>query len=393
VRLTRTAALAVLLGVAAAGAGVRAGLQTGPASQPGAQPRQLTQDAAARAQKRIEALHRESDLLATQERGLMKDVRTLEIQRDLKLEEARTLAIQIVAASAQVEETGRRIAALDASITAARPGLNARLVDVYKLGRPGYARVVLGVGDLRDVGRAARMVAALAQMDQRRVQAFAAEVASLAESRRALEAQAAALRVLQTDARAAADLAVKAASAREELVRRIDDRRDLNARMVGELEAAAAKLQRMLETLPGGRPGDLVVLPIKPFRGVLEWPASGRVTSRFGQPARDGVSSSQNGVVVEWAEGRPVRAVHDGRVAFADVFAGLGQLVIVDHGGLAFSLYGYLGTIDVTKGDAVGHGQALGTVGLGPSGRPSLYFELRIDGKPVDPLQWLKPGA
>ena len=87
-----------------------------------------------------------------------------------------------------------------------------------------------------------------------------------------------------------------------------------------------------------------------------------------------------------------MRAVHDGRVAFADVFAGLGQLVIVDHGGLAFSLYGHLGTLDVTKGTTVGHGQRLGTAGPGPAGNSSVYFELRIDGKPVDPLQWLKGG-
>ena len=78
-----------------------------------------------------------------------------------------------------------------------------------------------------------------------------------------------------------------------------------------------------------------------------------------------------------------MRAVHDGRVAFADVFTGLGQLVIVDHGGLAFSLYGYLGSIAVTKGPAVGaRASVVGTAGRGPAGTPAVYFELRIDGKP-----------
>jgi murein hydrolase activator len=391
VKPKRAAALAVLLvGVVAANSAVRARAQAKPPS-PAVQSPQFTKDSADRAQQRIEALHREAELLAGQEKGLLKDVRTLEIERDLRLEEARKLEIQMAAASARVEETSRRIEALNAAIASARPGLNARLVDVYKLGRPGYARILLGMGDLREVGRATRMVSALAQMDLRRVQAFTADIARLDESRRALDAETATLQRLQADARRAAELAEKAAVARETLVRRIDDQRDLNAQMLGELEAAAARLQRMVQALPGAStPGELVVLPIKPFRGALEWPTGGRPSSRFGQPARDGSSASQNGIVIAAVEGQPVLAIHSGRVAFADVFPGLGQLVIVDHGGLAFSLYGHLGTMSVAKGAVVGHGQAVGTTGRGPAGTPALYFELRIDGKPVDPLQWLK---
>jgi septal ring factor EnvC (AmiA/AmiB activator) len=381
-----SAAVVLVLGVLTADPRVRALAQ----AKPAAQSQQSTKDAADRAQKRIEALHREAELLAGQERGILKDVRTLEVERDLRLEEARRLDIQILSAAAQVEQTGREIETLNQSIAAARPGLNARLVEVYKLGRPGYARVLLGVGDLREIGRATRMVSALAQMDQRRVNAFRETVSRLADRRRALDQQSAALRALQADARRAADLAVKAAAAREVLVRRIDDQRDLNAQMVGELEAAALKLQRMLQALPGAAsPGELVVLPIKPFRGALEWPVAGRVSSRFGRLSREG-SAAQNGIEIDAADGQPVRAVHDGRVAFADVFAGLGQLIIVDHGGMAFSLYGHLGSMDLPKGAAVAHGQALGSAGRGPTGNSSVYFELRIDGKPVDPVEWLK---
>jgi murein hydrolase activator len=385
--------LVALAGLSGRGLPLLAQSAPRPPATPTPQSQQFTKGAAERAQRRIEALHRESELLAGQERSILRDVRTLEIERDLRLEEARKLELEIVAAAAQVEETGRQIAQINQSIDEARPGLNARLVEVYKLGRPGYARVLLGMGDLREIGRAARMVSALARMDQRRVQAFAAAVAQLGASRQALDRQTAALHVLRADAKRAADLAVKAAAAREAMVRRIDDQRDLNAQMVGELEAAAQKLQRMLESLPGSSaPGELVVLPIKPFRGALEWPAPGLATSRFGRQASDAASATQNGVEIQAAEGEPVRAVHDGRVAFSDVFPGLGQLVIVDHGGMAFSLYGHLGTLDVRKGMTVGHGQPLGTAGPGPAGKSSVYFELRIDGKPVDPLQWLKGG-
>jgi septal ring factor EnvC (AmiA/AmiB activator) len=85
-----------------------------------------------------------------------------------------------------------------------------------------------------------------------------------------------------------------------------------------------------------------------------------------------------------------VQAVHEGTVVYAEQFTGYGDLVIVDHGEGAYSLYGYLGAIEASRGQRVeAHGR-IGTSGRNPSGNPALYFELRVDGKPVDPLQWLK---
>jgi septal ring factor EnvC (AmiA/AmiB activator) len=87
----------------------------------------------------------------------------------------------------------------------------------------------------------------------------------------------------------------------------------------------------------------------------------------------------------------PVTAVHAGKVAFADQFTGFGRLVIVEHGQGVFSLYGHLESLAVTRGVQVPAGAVLGTSGRTPGGRDAVYFELRIDGRPVDPLQWLKP--
>jgi septal ring factor EnvC (AmiA/AmiB activator) len=83
-------------------------------------------------------------------------------------------------------------------------------------------------------------------------------------------------------------------------------------------------------------------------------------------------------------------AVHDGTVAFAGPFSGFGNLVIVDHGAQAFTLYGDLLDIDVRKGARIEHGQAVGTAGPISTGAEGIYFELRVDARPVDPLQWLR---
>jgi septal ring factor EnvC (AmiA/AmiB activator) len=79
-------------------------------------------------------------------------------------------------------------------------------------------------------------------------------------------------------------------------------------------------------------------------------------------------------------------------VTHAGPFTAYGQLVIVDHGGGAVSLYGHLAGTTVNKGDRVAAGTNVGTSGRNTAGNPSIYFELRIDGQPVDPLQWLRPS-
>jgi len=85
-----------------------------------------------------------------------------------------------------------------------------------------------------------------------------------------------------------------------------------------------------------------------------------------------------------------VQAVHEGTVAYADLFTGYANLVIIEHADKSYTLYGHLSSLAVKKGDRVDAGSTVGLAGRNPAGNPSLYFELRIDGKPVDPLQWLK---
>jgi septal ring factor EnvC (AmiA/AmiB activator) len=67
--------------------------------------------------------------------------------------------------------------------------------------------------------------------------------------------------------------------------------------------------------------------------------------------------------------------------------------VIVDHGANNYSLYGYLGSVSAQRGTEVAAGAELGRVGRSPAGPPALYFEMRIDGRSVDPLQWLLPAG
>jgi len=122
-----------------------------------------------------------------------------------------------------------------------------------------------------------------------------------------------------------------------------------------------------------------VSLPFRPFRGDLDWPVDGRVVMGFGA-SRGASGVEQNGVEVSAIEGASVRAVHGGTVAYADTFTGYGYLVIIDHGENAFSLYGYLGSVSVQKGDGVETHAVLGAARRPPARADTagLLLEFRV---------------
>lgn len=346
--------------------------------------------AAKRAADRIRALQRESDSLASQERTLLVDLRKLEVDRQLKSEELGAAERDLQRAREQIAAASARAAALQNTAETERPDVERRLVQLYKLGRAGYWRMLLDIDNLRSLGRVYRTASALNRLDRERVQEHERTLRALASERQALEARVLDAQKLYDRALAARAAIDRAVAARTELVSSIDSQRDLNARLAGELEAAQQRLQSTVAQL-GGRPSN-VSLPFRPFQGALPWPAQGVVTGRFGRQTnnRFGTSIARSGIEISLAEGQPVRTVHEGTVAFADQFTGYGNLVIVDHGDGAYSLYGYLSGLEAARGAHIDAQTTVGSSGRDPSGNPALYFELRIDGKPVDPLQWLK---
>jgi septal ring factor EnvC (AmiA/AmiB activator) len=344
-----------------------------------------------RANERLAALQRESETLAGQERTLLNDLRRLELDRAIKAEKLAAVEREAAAVRGKLEAASMRARQLEGEAERQRPDVEARLVRLYKMGRAGYWRMLLDVSSLREVGRAYRTAAALGRIDRDRVDEHRRTLASLASERSALQARSRELAALETEARRASNAVEAAVAVRAARIKDIDARRDLNAQLAGELQEAQRRLQATLSQIASGREdAPAAALPIRPFRGALTWPAEGVVSSRFGQPPRGGPVSSRNGIQISLPEGQPVRAVHDGVVAFAGPFTGYGTLLILDHGNTAYSLYGHLAGVTVKKGDRVETGTTVGVTGRDLAGNPALYFELRVDGTPVDPLQWLK---
>jgi len=134
--------------------------------------------------------------------------------------------------------------------------------------------------------------------------------------------------------------------------------------------------------------------PFSTLRGKLTWPIAGSLLHDFGQPRAGGLK--WNGVVLAAPRGREVRAIYHGRIAFADWLAGMGLLIIVDHGDGFMTLYGYNETTLKSAGDWVAPGDVIATVGdSGGQQQTGLYFEVRQGTRPMNPRTWVsrQPGT
>jgi septal ring factor EnvC (AmiA/AmiB activator) len=231
----------------------------------------------------------------------------------------------------------------------------------------------------------------LSHRDASQLAAWRAAAAELTVERTRLTGEREKLATLQTVAsRKEAELTAGRAS-RASLLTRIRGDRAQHEQAFGELEEAARNLGRLVESFEGAT--SRVGLDVRKFRGLLDWPAEGVVSAKFGRVVHPRFKTEvpHPGLDIDAPEGKPFRTIFDGRVAYAAPLNGYGLTVVVDHGNGVVSIYAHAAVLLVETGENVIRGQELGRVGESGSLRgPYLYFELRDAGRPVDPSSWLR---
>jgi len=161
-------------------------------------------------------------------------------------------------------------------------------------------------------------------------------------------------------------------------------------RALAELEQDSREIETMLQRLqktPEGRDRSA-----KPWTGKLRMPVSGRISSPYGYRRHPiyKVRKLHTGLDIAASSGTPIRCAGDGTVVHSARWGGYGNCIIVDHGGGLATLYGHCSRLAVTNGQRVTNGQVIGYVGsTGMSTGPHLHFEVRKDGRPVNPKPYL----
>jgi septal ring factor EnvC (AmiA/AmiB activator) len=186
---------------------------------------------------------------------------------------------------------------------------------------------------------------------------------------------------------------------RKEILSRIRRDKTLQLAAIHSLKDAAAELERVLQGLRERPPAAEQPPPegktFTELKGLLPLPVRGKIVNCFGKyrNPRFNVVNFRSGIDIRADRGEPIHAVGTGTVLYAEWFKGYGNMIIIDHGSFYYTLYAHAEELFKQKGEGVDPGEVIATVGdTGSMTGPSLYFEIRHDGKPLDPADWLRQG-
>lgn len=328
--------------------------------------------------------------LESQRRDAASERQRLDTQ--LQLAEARVRELELVTAGTGEEISRLRVevASLAEQLERRRTVLARHLEMVALLGQPGPIQLFWDAVQGGDLDRAVGTVVALTDAQTRLMREYdrlqAERTARLADLSRALEAA-------ERENQALAARRRELESVRRQVIatlNRVERSQRQTSSRLADLRQREEALERLLEVV-GSRQRFTGHEDITPFRGALPWPADGTLVRRFGRHALPDYSAYTvcNGLRLNPPGGSAVSSVFPGVVAFARYFKGYGNMVVVDHGRDVFSLVAGLATIHVRVDQSVVMGTRLG-LAAPPSDEGSLYVEIRVGGKPQDPLRWFQ---
>jgi septal ring factor EnvC (AmiA/AmiB activator) len=296
----------------------------------------------------------------------------------------------------RVRNLNKERSALRAELKEQRQVLGGQMRAAYAIGRQEYMKLLLNEQDPAVLGRTLVYYDYLNRARSERIDNIGKKVVQLAQVEKDLKKSTAALQVTRNEQLEEKRKLESNHARRKQIIDSLAKQIRTREQRLGQAKADAQQLEALLQGLrealadipaEAGRRQAFAAL-----RGRLALPVKGRIRARFGSRRKEGKLRWQ-GVLIGAREGSPVKAVSHGRVAYADWLRGFGLMVIIDHGDGYMSLYGHNQSLFVETGDWVEAGEVI--AGAGRSGgqqRSGVYFEIRKNGKPTNPLRWCRRG-
>ncbi|AZT85078.1 peptidase M23 [Marinobacter sp. NP-4(2019)] len=299
----------------------------------------------------------------------------------------------------QAEAQQRRLAnlqqeekELNRTLNSQRESLKKQIRAAWMEGDAPAVKVLLNEIDPDRIARTMTYYEYLSRDTVQRLEVFNANLRQLRETQQQAEATRVKLGKLEADVAERQKKLTRNKAQRKQTLAALDkeirERKDERKELAADRERLE-KLLREVEEAIANIPAPNESAPFKSLKNRLPWPAKGKVFSGFGAPYADG-KLRRNGLLMNTSEDADIKAIHYGRVVFANWLRGFGLMTIVDHGDGYMTLYGHSSSLYTSPGDWVEPGEAIAAAGrTGGTEDPALYFEIRRNGKPVNPRSWL----
>ncbi|HCC68400.1 MAG TPA: hypothetical protein DEP99_00715 [Nitrospiraceae bacterium] len=346
-------------------------------------------------QERLKKEKKKARETRRRERSILSELEKINKALAEKSKELRHYDRRIKGNQAGIKIIEKDIKTLSSKLEARKRFLKERLRSLYKQQRSeAIIAILLSAEDYQDLMRKTKHMLLLAYHDRKVIEDYNRKLIELDTRKHQLETL---QKELKTNKQRVKDKQKEIQAERQRksrLIASIKRERTQRENVIKELEKSSRRLREMIRELEKKElPPPTTGMGFARLKGRLIWPVEGKVIVPFGRHRNPefNIPVFKNGIKIQANAGKPVRAVHSGRVVYADWFKGFGQLLIINHGDGYHSLYAHLSEIFHKVGDIIKGQQVIGKVGeSGMLNIPSLYFEIRHKGKPLNPIQWLR---
>ncbi len=339
--------------------------------------------------EQIDDLQGELSDLEGRRQGAQRELRRVEKRIGLLVRSLRKLELAERKQSAHLVELESRQRQHQQQIEQHSRALVAQLRTAYMTGRQEYLKMLLNQQDPQKTGRILRYYDYYSRARAELIGRLRDEMARLRERSARIEQERTEIARLQEQRRSQKQDLERSRKNRAGMVAQLQREISKGGRRLKQLRQDEQRLSGVLTRLKKqqARTGRKEPAPFGSGREAPQWPVAGAIQARFGAPRT--ADLRWKGVLIQAAEGEPVRAIAEGEVVFADWLRGYGLLVIIDHGSGYMSLYAHNQSLRKEAGSRVAAGEIISTVGSsGGKEQAGLYFEIRHNGRPVDPARW-----
>ncbi len=345
-------------------------------------------------QKKLSSEKQKVQEIIKKEGSILSELEKIDRALKLKREELAGYDKQLAQTRTKIRQVEGDITILSSKLESRKQFLKQRLRSLYKQQHGDIAVILFSARDYQDLIKKSRYINFIAYYDRKLMDLYSSEIKELNEKMQQMEVLKKELEIDKNQVKRKADEMQAERGKKDSLLASVKKERSSYEKMIKELEESSKRLLDLIKRLEEQElPPSITGKGFAALKGRLPWPLEGKILVPFGSYKNPefNIPVFKNGIEIKAGTGEAARASAGGKVVYADWFKGYGQLLIINHGDGYHTLYAHLSEIFHKVGDTVKAQQAVGKVGeSGLLNTPSLYFEIRYKGKPLNPVQWLK---